>query len=297
MKILVLGADGQVGWELQRSLAPLGELIIADRMEPYTIVDFCDPDVLRALVKECQPQWIVNAAAYTAVDKAQDESDLARKINAEAPTALAMVAREVGAKLVHFSTDYVFDGSGSDYRDETADPSPLSVYGRTKLEGELGIANALSHHLILRTSWVYAARGHNFVRTILRLAKERCELRVVDDQIGAPTGAELLADVTAHCLMQLESGRGRWGLFHCVAEGETSWFGLARHVLAQARSRGVEFALLEEGLKPVTTANYSTAAQRPLNSRLSTRLLQRTFGLRLPDWQFGVNRMLHELEL
>lgn len=295
MRILLLGADGQVGWELQRSLAPLGELCCTDMAAPYLSLDLRNLDSIRESIREYRPAWVVNAAAYTAVDDAEEQIDLARALNVEAPRVLAEVVDEIGARLIHYSTDYVFDGSGSCFRDESAPTAPISVYGRTKLEGERAIANALREYLILRTSWVYAARGHNFIRTILQLAKERDELSVINDQIGAPTGAELLADVTAHCITHIESGNGYYGTYHCVAAGSTSWFGLAKYVLDRARQSGARLTLAEDGLKETSTANYPTAARRPLNSRLSSEQLQNTFGLQMPEWQLGVDRVLTEL--
>jgi dTDP-4-dehydrorhamnose reductase len=246
-------------------------------------------------VRAVQPDVIVNAAAHTAVDKAEGEPDLARALNALAPGVLAREAAALGALLVHYSTDYVFDGSGSLPRDEQAPTGPLSVYGRTKLEAEHGIAASGCRHLILRTSWVYAARGGNFARTMLRLAAERDELRVVDDQIGAPTGADLLADVTAHAIRAVDANPKLCGLYHCAAAGETSWFGYAQFVIEWARARGHALRLAPDALLPVSTRDYPSAAVRPLNSRLDTRRLQQTFGLAMPPWQSGVERMLGEV--
>jgi dTDP-4-dehydrorhamnose reductase len=238
---------------------------------------------------------IVNAAAHTAVDRAESEPDLARTINAVAPARLATWCAARGARLVHYSTDYVFDGSGEAARDESAPTGPLSVYGRTKLEAEQRIAASGCPHLILRTSWVYAARGGNFARTMLKLAAERDELRVIDDQVGAPTGADLLADVTAHALRRLVADPAVGGLYHCVAAGETSWHGYARHVIEWARARGHPVKVAPFAIRPIPTADYPTPARRPLNSRLATDRLQRTFDLVLPPWQAGVERMLAEV--
>jgi dTDP-4-dehydrorhamnose reductase len=296
MKILLLGKNGQIGWELQRSLAPLGELVACDFDSPAPLTaDFTHPESLAPLVRAVRPEVIVNAAAHTAVDKAEGEPELARALNAIAPAALAREAAALGALLVHYSTDYVFDGSGNLPRDEQAPTGPLSVYGRTKLEAEQGIAGSGCRHLILRTSWVYAARGGNFARTMLRLAAERDELQVVDDQIGAPTGADLLADVTAHALRAVRADPKLCGLYHCAAAGETSWFGYARFVIDWARSRGHMLKLAPEALRPVATRDYPSTAARPLNSRLDTRRLQHAFGLVLPPWQLGVERMLSEV--
>ena len=293
MKILLLGCNGQVGWELQRSLSPLGDVVACD-FDTALKADFSQPDSLKALVAQVQPDVIVNAAAHTAVDRCESEPDLARALNATAPGVLAREAKSRGALLVHYSTDYVFDGSGDAARDESAPTGPLSVYGRTKLEGEQLIASSGCQHLILRTSWVYAARGGNFAKTMLRLAAERETLNVIDDQIGAPTGAELLADVTAHAIPRLRTEPALSGLYHCVAAGETTWFGYARFVIEHARAAGQKVLVPLDAVRPIPTSAYPTPAQRPLNSRLATDKLRRTFGLHLPAWQTGVERMLTE---
>ena len=296
MKILLLGKNGQVGWELQRSLATLGEVVALDfdSAGPWR-ADFTQPDLLAAVVRELRPYVIVNAAAHTAVDKAESEPDVARLINATAPGVLAREAAAQGAWLVHYSTDYVFDGSGNAPRAEDAPTGPLSVYGRTKLEGEQLIRGSGCQHLILRTSWVYAARGGNFAKTMLRLAAERDALSVIDDQVGAPTGADLLADVTAHALRVLGTQPDRGGLYHCVASGETSWHGYARLVIEWARAHGHAVRVPPERILAIPTSAYPTPARRPLNSRLDTQALRTAFGLRLPDWQAGVRRMLAEV--
>ncbi len=294
MKILLLGMGGQVGWELQRALAPLGELVALDFDSPGPLAaDFTQPEALAATVRAVAPQIIVNAAAHTAVDKAEAEPELARTINAAAPAVLAREAQALGAWLLHYSTDYVFDGSGSAPRSEDAPTGPLNVYGQTKLEGEQAIRASGCKHLILRTSWVYAARGGNFARTMLKLAAERDQLKVIDDQIGAPTGAELLADLSAHALRGVLARPELGGTYHAVAGGETSWHGYARHVIDFARAAGQ--ALRVQDIAAVPTAAFPTAAQRPHNSRLDTRKLQAAFGLRLPDWRSGVERMLREV--
>ncbi len=296
MKILLLGKNGQVGWELQRSLAPLGELVALDFDSPAPWrADFSQPESLAAIVQAVRPQVIVNAAAHTAVDKAESEPDFARALNATAPGVLAREAQALGALLVHYSTDYVFDGSGEAPRDETATTAPLSVYGRTKLEGEQLVQASGCAHLILRTSWVYAARGGNFAKTMLRLAAERDALNVIDDQIGAPTGADLLADVTAQALPRALANPTLQGLYHCVAGGETHWHGYASHVIEFARAAGQPIKVTADAVKPIPTSAYPTPAQRPLNSRLSTAKLQQAFGLHLPHWQQGVDRMLTEV--
>ncbi len=295
MKLLLLGRNGQVGWELQRALAPLGELVGCDIDSPPELrADFTRPEALEALVERVQPDVIVNAAAHTAVDKAESEPDLARAINATAPGALARAAAARGALFVHYSTDYVFDGSGDTPRDEDAPTAPLSVYGRTKLEGEQQIRAAGGVHLILRTSWVYAARGGNFARTMLRLAAECEALSVIDDQVGAPTGAELLADVTTHALLRVRAAPELGGTYHCVAAGETSWHGYARFVIDAARAGGRPVKVAPDAIRPVPTSAYPTPAARPLNSRLATHKLQQAFGLVPPPWQRGVERVLAE---
>ncbi len=290
MKILLLGKGGQVGWELQRALAPLGELIAHD----FDTADFTRPDAVTALAREVRADVIVNAAAHTAVDKAESEPDLVRLINATTPAALAAVAAEQGSWLVHYSTDYVFDGSGRTPRAEEAPVAPLSVYGQTKLEGEQAIDASGCKHLIFRTSWVFGARGGNFAKTMLRLAAEREALKVINDQVGAPTGADLLADVTAHALRAAQQRPELGGLYHLVAGGETTWFDYARFVIEWARARGVTLKVAPEAIAPVPTTEYPTPAKRPLNSRLNTDKLQAAFGLRLPHWQAGVERMLTE---
>ncbi len=290
MKILLLGANGQVGWELQRSLAPVGNLHAADRSQ----ADLEEPDRLRALVAQVQPDVIVNAAAHTAVDKAESEPDRAQAINAEAPGLLAQLAAERGAMLVHYSTDYVFDGSGTCPWTEDDATGPLSVYGRTKLAGEDAIRASGARHLIFRTSWVYASRGGNFARTMLRLGAERELLRVIDDQIGAPTGADLIADVTAHALRQAMA-QGISGTFHLAPTGQTSWHGYAQFVFDTARSLKPDLPLKVQAVEAIPTSAYPTPAQRPLNSRLDTNRLRATFGLHLPHWHTGVLRMLHEI--
>lgn len=293
MKVLLLGSNGQVGWELQRSLAPLGEVIALQRDSQPHAADFSQPEVVAATVRALRPDVIVNAAAHTAVDRAESEPELARLLNATTPAVLAAEAAALGALLVHYSTDYVFDGSGNVPRDERAETAPLSVYGRTKLEGERLIEASGCRHLIFRTSWVYGARGGNFARTMLRLASEREQLKVINDQIGAPTGADLLADVSAHAIREVLREPGKAGLYHCVAGGETSWYAYAQFVFEQARASGVELKVRD--VLPVASSEYPTAAVRPLNSRLDTRCLCANFGLHLPDWKAGVLRMLTEI--
>jgi dTDP-4-dehydrorhamnose reductase len=294
--ILLLGKNGQVGWELQRALAPLGTLVACDFDSPGDLkADFSAPESLRALVRRVKPDVVVNAAAHTAVDKAESEPERARALNALAPGVVAEEAQAAGALMVHYSTDYVFDGSGTHWRDEGSPTAPLSVYGRTKLEGEQRVREAGGLHLILRTSWVFAARGGNFAKTMLRLAAEREQLKVVDDQYGAPTSAELLADVTAHALLRVQANPALGGLYHCVAGGEVSWFGYARHVIERGRAAGRSLKLPADGLQPISTQDFPLPAPRPLNSRLATEKLQRSFGLALPHWRKGADRMLDEI--
>ena len=294
MNILLLGKGGQVGWELQRSLAVLGNVTALDFDSPEHCGDFSNPQGVAETVRALRPQVIVNAAAHTAVDKAESEPELARLLNATTPGVLAEEAARLGAWLVHYSTDYVFDGSGERPWVEDDAPAPLSVYGATKLEGEQLIRQAGCQHLILRTSWVYAARGGNFAKTMLRLAQERERLTVIDDQWGAPTSAELLADVTAHALRQLLKRPEDGGLYHCVAAGETTWHSYAKYVLEHARQAQPAIKIKATEVAPVPTSAFPTPARRPHNSRLNTTRLQTTFGLTLPHWQQGVARMLTE---
>ncbi|MBK6596042.1 MAG: dTDP-4-dehydrorhamnose reductase [Burkholderiales bacterium] len=305
MKILLFGREGQVGWELQRSLAPLGELVVLGRDASSNPDGLCgDLTQLEALahtVRQVRPDVVVNAAAHTAVDKAESESALAYTINALAPGVLADEAQKLGAWLVHYSTDYVFDGSGTQPWQEDDATGPLSVYGHTKLEGERAVARC-ARHLIFRTSWVYAARGGNFAKTMMRLAGERDTLQVIDDQIGAPTGADLLADVTALAIHRVlmrepaESGESLAGTYHLCASGSTSWYGYAKYVLALVAAAQPAIKMVVNEVKPVPTTAFPTPAKRPHNSRLDTRKLQKNFGLHLPAWQTGVLRMLNEID-
>ena len=295
MNILLLGKGGQVGWELQRSLAVLGQVTALDFDSPEHCGDFSQPEGVRDTVRQLRPDVIVNAAAHTAVDKAESEPEFARLLNATTPGVLAEEAARLGAWLVHYSTDYVFDGSASRPWVETDAPAPLSCYGRTKLEGEQLIQQSGCKHLILRTSWVYAARGGNFAKTMLRLAQERDRLTVIDDQWGAPTGADLLADVTAHAVRHLQQHPEHGGLYHCVAGGETNWNLYAKYVLSQAVQAQLAIKIKATEVAPVPTSAFPTPATRPHNSRLNTAKLQSTFGLQLPHWQQGVARMLTEI--
>ncbi|GHA12410.1 dTDP-4-dehydrorhamnose reductase [Oceanisphaera arctica] len=293
MHIVLLGKNGQVGWELQRALAPLGRVTALDRHAVEYCGDLSRPVELARTLRALRPDVIVNAAAYTAVDKAQAEPELATQINATSVAVLAKEAEALKAWLVHYSTDYVFNGSGSIPWQEQDPTAPLNHYGASKLAGEQAIAQYCSRYLIFRTSWVYAARGNNFAKTMLRLGNERTELNVISDQIGAPTGAELIADVTAHTLRQTMQQPALAGLYHLAAKGETSWHDYAVLVFEQARRVGVPLALTQ--LVPILTTAWPTPAARPLNSRLNCNKLEAAFGLTLPPWQHGVKHTLTDI--
>lgn len=300
VRLLLLGKDGQVGWELQRALQPLGEVVALGRrggVHPDTgevlVGDLGDLEGLRHTVAALRPAVIVNAAAYTAVDQAESEPELAHRINAEAPGVLAQAAAACGAWLVHYSTDYVFDGSGGQPWRETDPTAPINVYGRSKLDGENAIRASGCRHLILRTQWVYGVRGGNFARTMLRLALERERLSVVDDQWGAPTGADLIADVTAHtvaCVLRSPDAKALSGVYHLAAAGCTTWHGYATFLIDEARRIHPGAGWRVREVQPVPSEAYPTAARRPRNGRLDTQRLRQTFGLHLPDWRFGVRR-------
>lgn len=293
MKLLLTGKNGQLGFELQRSLAPLGELVALDR----SACDLSDPDAIRRVIRSISPDAIVNAAAYTAVDAAESHADEANAINGVAPGILGEQARALGALVVHFSTDYVFDGElGRPYL-ETDPPNPQSVYGRSKLAGERALQDSGARHLILRTSWVVGAHGGNFVKTILRLARERDSLDVVADQRGAPTSAALIADATAAALRRCltNSAPDRAGLYHLAASGDTTWHHLARHVLQVASARGMRLKLGPECVIPIKAADYAAAAKRPANSRLDTAKFRAAFGIDLPDWQTALAPVLDDI--
>jgi dTDP-4-dehydrorhamnose reductase len=292
MRILLTGKNGQVGLELQRALAPLGEITACDRNQ----LDLSDVSQIRAKIRELQPQLIVNAAAYTAVDRAESEPEIAMQINAAAPAAMAEAAKEVGALFVHYSTDYVFDGTGTKPYTEDHATNPLNVYGQTKLAGEQAIASSGASYLIFRTSWVYGARGKNFLLTILRLARERSELTVVNDQIGAPTWSRDIAEVTAHVITNIGAGKNLAaaaakfsGIYNLTASGETSWFGFAEFALSSVK------LLNTVSLKPLTTAQYKTPARRPLYSLLDPSRLTRTFGLAMPEWKASAAAVCEEI--
>lgn len=294
MKILLLGKNGQLGWELQRSLVYLGELLALDRLgERGFCGDLSDLEGLRATIATFNPDVIINAAAYTAVDKAESEPALAELINTKAPQLLAQEALKINALLVHYSTDYVFDGDGSAFWTENGIPTPINQYGKSKLAGEQAIQASGCNYLIFRTSWVYGSKGNNFAKTMLRLASERQTLSVISDQFGAPTSAALLADCTAHAIYQTIRNPQLIGLYHLAASGITTWYDYATLVIENAKARGQALAVAE--INPIATANYPTPAKRPHNSRLNTTKFCDSFELVLPEWQYGVIRMLDEI--
>lgn len=293
MRILLTGKNGQVGFELQRALAPLGLVHAVDSND----CDLADASALRSLIRAFKPSLIVNPAAYTAVDKAEQEADVAHAVNAVAPGVMGEEADRLGASVVHYSTDYVFDGRKDGAYQEQDSTAPLGTYARSKLDGELALKNATSRHLILRTSWVVGAHGSNFAKTMLRLAAERPELRVVNDQWGAPTSAALIADLTAHLVARLKADPASFpfGLYHVAAGGETHWCDYARYVIAQARNAGKALKARPEDVHPIPSAAYPTLARRPQNSRLDTQRFRETFGLELPHWQSGLNHILQQI--
>jgi len=293
MNILLFGKTGQVGWELQRALAPLGKVIALDVHTQEYCGDFSNPEGVAETVRRIKPDVIVNAAAHTAVDKAESERDFAQLLNATSVEAIAKEAAAIGAWLVHYSTDYVFPGDGVTPWTEDDATGPLNTYGETKLAGEVAVQKYCPKHLIFRTSWVYAGKGNNFAKTMLRLAKDREELSIINDQFGAPTGAELLADCTAHAIRTALSKPEVAGLYHLVASGSTTWFDYANLVFAEAQINDFKLALKKT--LPVATSAYPTPARRPNNSRLDNRKFQDTFNLTLPSWDIGVKRMLAEL--
>lgn len=298
MKILLFGSNGQVGWQLRRSLAVLGEVVTLDRGSRPLCGDLRDAAGVAASVANVAPDVVVNAAAYTAVDRAEDEQDLAFAVNAAAAEALASAAAKQGAWLVHYSTDYVYDGGGELPWRETDATGPLGVYGRSKLAGDEAVARAAPKHLVLRTSWVFESWGQNFAKSILRAASARDELAVVADQWGAPTRAALIADVTAHALRTLAGSpqaERMAGVYHLTSSGFTNWHGYAQLLLQEAAARGWPLRATAERLKPITSSGYPTRARRPQNSRLDTTRLRETFGLTLPPWQDGVRAVVAEL--
>ena len=294
MKILLFGKNGQVGWELNRSLQSLGEIVALTREE----ADFSDPESLRKAVNEASPDVIVNAVAYTAVDKAEEEEKLATKINATAPGILAEEALKKNALLIHYSTDYVFDGKKESSYVETDEPNPINAYGRTKLAGEKAIQSSGCDYIIFRTSWVYASRGHNFLLTVLKLAAARDELSIVADQVGSPTTARLIADTTASCIRQIadekKAGNFSSDLYHLVSSNNTSWHGFAKEIVSFANEK-LDLQLKIQNIKPIPTDNYPTPAKRPLSSRLSTEKLQNIFKITMPDWRNELESCIEEL--
>ncbi len=293
MKILVTGKNGQVGHELMRSLAPLGELVGVDVDE----FDLAKPAAIERLLAQVKPDLIVNPAAYTAVDKAESEANLAHAVNAAAPEVLAKYAATKNIPMIHYSTDYVFDGTKDGLYVETDKPNPKSVYGKTKWLGEAAVRNNAPKHVILRTSWVFGSHGLNFLKTVLRLAQERDKLSIVADQFGAPTSAAMLADATAVIAKQLfEPGATRkYGTYHLVADGETSWHGYAQWVVAKAGELGVKFKIKADAIRPITTKEYPMPAPRPANSRLDTSKVMSVFGINLPSWRDEVTHVLEKL--
>ena len=295
MKILLFGKNGQVGWELERSMLPLGNIIALDQ----DVADFSNPESLREIIQSEKPDVIVNAAAYTAVDKAEDDEDLAAKINGEAPGILAEEALKLNALLIHYSTDYVFDGEKKGPYVETDEPNPINAYGRTKLAGEEAVKTSGCDHLIFRTSWVYASRGHNFLLSILRLAKERDELSIVSDQVGSPTSARLIADTTVLCIQQAakEKQKGVFssGLYHLISAGFTCWHGFAQVIVGVAKQK-LNLELKIKHIKAIPTVEYPTPAQRPMNSQLALSKLEKVFGLVMPDWKKMLDLCIEEIK-
>ncbi|ANR80887.1 dTDP-4-dehydrorhamnose reductase [Kosakonia sacchari] len=293
MKILLIGKNGQVGWELQRSLSTLGDLIAVDYFDKELCGDLTDLDGIAETICRVKPDIVVNAAAHTAVDKAESERDLAQRLNADGVEVIAKETAKLGALLIHYSTDYVFNGDGSHYRAEDEAPAPLNVYGETKLLGELAIAIHNPRHFIFRTSWVYATRGANFAKTMLRLAREKEQVAIINDQHGAPTGAELLADCTAIAIRTERENKTLYGTYHLVASGETTWYDYAQYVFNVAKEHGEQLKIRE--VKDVETSAFHTTATRPLNSRLSNKKFQKSFNVLLPDWTIGVRRVVTEI--
>ena len=283
MRILLTGRNGQVGWELQRLLAQLGTVTAVD----VEVLDLCNPTAIRDAVRRLAPQLIVNPAAYTAVDQAEREADVAFAVNATAPGVLAEEAKRLGALLVHYSTDYVFDGTKPGPYVENDLPAPANVYGKSKLAGEQAVRNSGCRHVVLRTSWVYGARGKNFLLTVLRLAAEHPELRIVADQVGAPTWCRSLAAATARIIPRALKDSSTHGLYHATNGGETSWFGFAVEIL--------RMAAMDTPVLPITTAEYPTPAVRPANSRLDNTRLRSVFGLSLPDWRSGLAECMKDV--
>lgn len=293
MKILLIGKNGQVGWELQRSLVTLGDVVAVDYFDNTLCGDLSNPQGIAQTIQTVKPDVIVNAAAHTAVDKSETEQELSRLLNADSVEVIAKESAKLGALLIHYSTDYVFNGEGTHYRNEDEQTGPLNVYGETKLAGELAVAKHNARHFIFRTSWVYATRGANFAKTMLRLAKEKEKLSIINDQFGAPTGAELLADATAIAIRTAVHNQKLFGTYHLVASGETTWFDYAQYVFSIAKELGETLSIKE--VIGVDTSAYPTPAKRPHNSRLSNKKFQTAFEVQLPDWKVGVKRVVTEI--
>jgi dTDP-4-dehydrorhamnose reductase len=293
MKILLIGKNGQVGWELQRSLSTLGEVIAVDFFDKELCGDLTNLEGIAQTIRQVKPDVVVNAAAHTAVDKAESERELSQLLNADSVEVIAKESALLGALLVHYSTDYVFNGEGTHFRLEDEDTGPLNTYGETKLAGEIAVASNNPRHFIFRTSWVFATRGANFAKTMLRLAKEKEELSIINDQFGAPTGAELLADCTAIAIRAAVTNHTLYGTYHLVASGETTWYDYAQFVFDIARDLGE--SLVISNVKGIDTSAYPTPAKRPLNSRLSNLKFQRAFATVIPDWTVGVKRVVTEI--
>ena len=293
MKILLIGKNGQVGWELQRSLSTLGELTAVDYFDTELCGDLTKPEGIAETIRRVKPDVVVNAAAHTAVDKAESERELAQLLNADSVEVIARETAKLDALLIHYSTDYVFNGEGEHYRLEDEEPAPLNVYGATKLAGELAVSNINPRHFIFRTSWVFATRGANFAKTMLRLAKEKESLSIINDQHGAPTGAELLADCTAIAIRTERDNKSLYGTYHLVASGETTWYDYAKYVFSVAQTHGETLEVKE--VRAVDSSTYHTPARRPHNSRLSNLKFQNAFAVTLPDWKVGVQRVVVEV--
>ena len=290
-KILITGCNGQVGLELNRSLSLIGDVIALDRAS----FDLSNPDSIRENIRRIHPSVILNPAAYTAVDKAESDENMAKAVNSFAPSIIGEEAQKISALVIHYSTDYVFDGNKNEPYNESDKVNPLGVYGRTKLDGEIALAESGANHVILRTSWVYGAHGKNFIKTILRLAAERQELRIVADQLGAPTSAALLADASAHIVSRYLRDDGDTfpcGLYHFAASGETTWHYLAQYVVEKAIAVNCKLQVAPDRILPIKTQEYPTPAARPANSRLDTTKFCKAFDLQLPDWTHGVDQVL-----
>ncbi|EOY9126693.1 dTDP-4-dehydrorhamnose reductase [Proteus mirabilis] len=293
MKILLLGKNGQVGWELQRALLPLGELIALDRHSKDYCGDLSKLNDLAETIELLQPDVIVNAAAYTAVDKAESEPDVSKLINSEAVKILAQCASKINALLIHYSTDYVFSGEGDHFWNEDDQPSALNIYGQTKLEGEQYIQKYCPNHLILRTSWIYSTFGNNFVKTILNLAKDREKISIISDQYGAPTSAELIADCTVIALVKTLQQKEKCGIYHLVASGETNWYEYAKLITEEAKKSDIKLSLNE--INPIPATEYPLPAKRPYNSRMNNSKFKQAFNIELPEWKIGVIRLIKEI--